>query len=111
MKIKTHQRIVNKSNKIYSKSALKFGLDSKAVLYDNRERQYIRFDGIIKELDLKYNKSLLDVGCGNAELYKYLDSIGYKGTYTGYDINSHLIELAKQRFKDIEVHELDILTK
>ncbi len=51
---------------------------------------------------------MLDVGCGNAELFKYLNHQGFRGDYTGYDINSSLLQQARNRFPGINVFQHDI---
>jgi len=55
--------------------------------------------------------TIVDIGCGNARVLEFIDtdSIGY---YTGYDVNEHLISLAKERYKhftntDFVVADLD----
>lgn len=53
-------------------------------------------------------KSVLDVGCGNAELFKYLNLQGFRGDYTGYDINSSLLQQARHRFPGVHVFQHDI---
>lgn len=45
---------------------------------------------IVGDLTLKYNKGdILDVGCGTCQLYAYLRDNGWKGRYTGIDIQKH----------------------
>lgn len=109
MKINNNQ-IIEKSNSIYNRSAKKYGENSSAVLWDNQQTQYFRFYELIRNLDLNDSKKkILDVGCGNGELYKFLNFIGFKGKYTGYDINEVLLNQARKRFKDINVRLFDII--
>ncbi len=111
-RINNHQKIVKNSNEIYDKSASEYGISSSAVLWDDQQTQYFRFAELIKNLDLNDpDKTILDVGCGNCELYKFLNLIGFRGHYTGYDINKKLIKQARQRFKNIDVHCIDIMTE
>ena len=111
MKIKEHKNILKLSNKKYAARASRYGMTSKAVFWDDQQTQYLRFFELIKNLNLDYpDKTILDVGCGNCELYKFLNFMGFRGEYTGYDINKNLIKQACQRFKNIDVHAVDITT-
>jgi len=106
----TNNQIISKSNKTYNQSAKKYGESCEAVLWGNQQTQYFRFYELIRNIDLHSSrKTILDVGCGNGELYKFLNFIGFRGDYTGYDINKMLLILAKKRFKNINVKLVDIL--
>jgi len=105
-----YENLITSSNEIFNKAAEMHGNSSQAVLWGDQKTQYMRFHELIKYIDLNNNKqSLLDVGCGNGELYKFLNFNGYRGNYTGYDINQKLLALAKSRFPNIDVHCNDIL--
>ena len=78
-------------------------------MWADPQTQYIRFNEIIKYISLDENSSVLDIGCGNGELYKFLNFSGFKGSYTGFDINDSLLNQAKQRYKNIDVQNVDIL--
>lgn len=95
---------------LYNQAIQKYGISSSSVLWNDPQTQYFRFSELIKNIDLyDPNKSLLDIGCGNGELYKYLNFIGFRGTYTGYDINENLLIQARKRFNNINVKCIDIL--
>lgn len=97
---------------IYNKVADKHGISSRAVLLDDPQSQYLRFSELIKSLDFNDSgKTLLDVGCGNGELYKCLNFMGYRGRYIGYDINEKLLDQARRRFSDIDVRCKDIMSE
>lgn len=102
--------IVARSNAIYSAQANTHGEDSRAVLCDRQTRLIHRFVEIVKLIDLDGSKRrILEVGCGHGEFYKFLASVGYRGSYVGTDINPELLALAKKRFKAIDVREVDIV--
>lgn len=106
-----NKNVIAKSNEIYSSQASKHGADARAVLCDRSTRLHQRFAEIVKFIPLDDSKSrLLEVGCGHGELYKYLAAHGYRGRYVGTDINGDLIAVARQRFKAIDVREVDIVT-
>jgi len=105
----SHDQIIKASNQIYDESARR-KTGSSAVMWDDQQKQYLRFAEIIKYLDLENsNKTILDVGCGNGELYKFLNFMGFRGQYLGYDINTPLLKLARSRFPQIKVERKDIL--
>jgi SAM-dependent methyltransferase len=97
---------------IYNKVADKHGTSSRAVLWDDPQTQYLRFSELVKCLDFNDDKKLLlDVGCGNGELYKFLNFQGFRGRYVGYDINEKLLTQARNRFAGIEVKNKDIMSE
>lgn len=102
--------IVARSIALYDATAEEHGISSRAVHWADPQTQYLRFTEIVRNLDLNNpNVTLLDVGCGNGELFKFLNFLGYRGRYTGYDINGKLLAQARARFAGIEVAEVDIL--
>jgi len=101
--------ISGKQIEAYNDAVEKYGISSRAVLLDDPQTQYMRFAELLVSLDLNDNKkTLLDVGCGNAELYKYLNFHGFRGSYTGFDINEKLLSQARTRFSGVNVQNLDI---
>ena len=95
---------------IYNEVADKHGTSSKAVLWDDPQTQYFRFSQLVKSLDLDDpGKTLLDIGCGNGELYKFLNFSGFRGKYAGYDINEKLLAQARARFAGIDVQNRDLM--
>lgn len=105
-----HEAIIKQSVEHYNSAAQKHGISSKAVLWDDPQTQYFRFTEIVKYFDLNCSsKTVLDIGCGNGELYKYLNFVGFRGRYVGYDINEKLLAQARSRFVGIDVHKKDIL--
>jgi len=107
--MKKHSSIIKKSNEIYNNASQEYGDSSSAVLWDDQQSQYIRFKQIINHIGCDEHSSILDVGCGNAELYKFLNFNGFKGSYTGFDINDSLLDQAKKKYKNINCKNVDIL--
>ena len=112
MDLNNHKEIMEKSNKTYNKNAPEYGISSRAVLWDDQQTQYFRFAELIKSLDLySADKTILDVGCGNCEFYKFLNFVGFRGHYTGYDINENLLKHARERFNGIDVRYVDLMAE
>ena len=105
-----NKQVIAKSNEIYSRQASEHGDDSRAVLCDRQTRLVQRFVELAKFLDLEGKKRrILEVGCGHGEFFKFLAANGYRGSYVGTDINPDLLAVARRRFKQIDVREVDIL--
>lgn len=73
------------------------------------EEQELLFSALL--LFYSPNQSILDVGCGRADLFGYLNRLfsGNMIQYKGIDINPNLINLAKDKFPEVSVENLDIL--
>ena len=89
------------------------GLTNDRILdWENRECQEIRFS-ILKDF-IEDNHltdfTLLDVGCGLADLYDYLNRFDIHDNYTGIDILPQMIDLAKQQHPNLRLVAGDIFT-
>jgi len=83
---------------LYEDRLRKFGLDVKTVGWGTVESQYLRFDMLVRGIDLNC-KSILDIGCGLGDLVSYLDANNiHDYSYRGIDISGALITEAKKRF-------------
>ena len=63
--------------------------------WNSRRSQYRRFAIASADLGVQSGDSLLDIGCGNADLFWYLNNVGIDVNYTGLDIVPKMVELAK----------------
>lgn len=98
--------------KRYNELLEKYGYNPKAIGWP-KDRQLIRFK-VQSEIG-DFNKcSILDVGCGFGDLYRFLMKRGLNIKYTGYDINPNLIKIARKVYpnahfevKDIEVDTIN----
>jgi SAM-dependent methyltransferase len=73
------------------------------------EEQELLFSALL--LFYSPSQSILDVGCGRADLYGYLNRVFSDNLiqYKGIDLNPNLINLAKDKFPEVPVESLDIL--
>lgn len=100
------------SNHIYDKAFAEHGNSIKSVLMGNPQRQYLRFAELIKNVDMNDpSKTILDIGSGTGELYKFLNFMGYRGIYLGVDINENLVKVSKERFPKAMFIQHNILEK
>jgi cyclopropane fatty-acyl-phospholipid synthase-like methyltransferase len=63
--------------------------------WNSRRSQYRRFAIASADLGVRSNDSVLDIGCGNADLFWYLHNIGVDVNYKGLDIVPKMVEIAK----------------
>ncbi|BCN93129.1 SAM-dependent methyltransferase [Thiomicrorhabdus immobilis] len=81
-------------------SVERYGYQPQALYWSNREIQEIRFQKLMEMLpaatELKQQAwSLLDVGCGFADLVDYLQKNEYLPDYTGIDISPEMVLAAQ----------------
>lgn len=88
----------------YSKAFKEFGEhDPQSVHWADAKNQRIRFDVLTQILERFNNKipySILDVGCGLADLYKYFLQNNIAVEYTGIDIVTEFITIAQERYPE-----------
>lgn len=97
--------------KRYVDRLTKFGYSPEALGWGGgKEKQFIRFKNLL-EIGCKNEESVLDVGCGFADLYGYLLELDITLDYVGVDINEKLLEVAKEIYPSVKVLCYDILEK
>lgn len=104
----------NQSLNYYNKILKSYGNNFKGMNWSSKKSQYLRFEKLLKISNLK-DKSIHDIGCGNAELLHYLKKkkIIFKN-YLGSDLSSDMIDKCNERFKkknNIKFQTFDILKK
>jgi SAM-dependent methyltransferase len=93
----------------YNKRIEKYGISPESLGWGGgKERQFLRFK-ILLEIGVKQKETLLDVGCGFADLYEFLILSNFEIDYTGVDINEKLINMSKEKNPDLNVFTADIL--
>lgn len=78
----------------------KYGVDERSLGW-SKNKQDIRFEQIFKYVNDK-SISVLDVGCGFGDMYRYLNTCGkfLKVDYCGIDIMDSFIEEAAQKYRE-----------
>ena len=93
----------------YGERLNEFGDDPKTLGWGGGiERQNLRFK-ILSEIGVSGKDSVLDIGCGFADLFGYLSTVGWKGVYLGVDINGDLLEVASKKYEKATLKQIDIL--
>ena len=91
----------------YNERLKKYGYDPRTLGW-LKGRQPVRFK-VLSEIGDLNGCSILDVGCGFGDLYGFLIKRGLNIAYTGIDINSNLIEIARKKYPDACFEIKDIL--
>lgn len=73
--------------------------ESGTLTQQGRDQQLRRFEAL-RALGRFDGRSILDIGCGNGELYRYLRACGERPLYTGLDANAELVAEGRARFRD-----------
>ena len=73
----------------------------------NYEKEVIKINTLIEKYKKSKGNSLLDVGCGTGKHIEYL-----RGKYSifGVDINKEILDIAKEKFKDITFEQADMIS-
>ncbi len=95
MNSEDHKKILS----FYEDSFAKHGNDPRSVHWSGEISQTVRF-GILSDIVPLAGRSVLDVGCGLGDLYKFFISKKISVEYTGVDIVPAFIERARERFPD-----------
>jgi len=105
LKKETSDKILNHYTKLYRK----FGINPASLGWP-KGKQNVRFSAMSKIGDLQ-NSRVLDVGCGFGDLLTYFKLRKIHVDYTGIDINSEFINIAKQKHPDTTFAVRDIETR
>lgn len=95
----------------YETRLQQYGYDPQTLGWGKKGRQEVRFSVLAEEALTMPTCSILDVGCGFADLYDFLSNMGWKGTYTGVDIVPGLLRVARERRPSVDVRLVDITSE
>ena len=91
----------------YTRRVREHGYSRRALGWSNPDSN-LRFKVLSEPILRDRNASVLDVGCGFADLYRFLRNSGWNGRYTGIDIVPALLDMARERDGGIDLHEKDV---
>ena len=81
---------------------------SRAVDWGSGESQDRRFAALLKPLELE-GASILDVGCGQADLLEFLRRNDTNVQYEGIDLTAEMVDTCRLRFPDARFHQGSVL--
>lgn len=90
----------------YNQSFAEFGNDARSVHWSGKVSQDARFEVLINIAPLA-GMSILDVGCGLGDLYKFLITKKIPIDYFGIDIVPNFIARSQERFPDARFELMD----
>lgn len=103
---------LNKIKNFYNEKYNLYGNSIESIGWSNKKDQYLRFEKLISNFNIR-NKTILDVGCGFGDLFKYLNqnNNNLKFKYIGIDISDKIIENAKKKIKkpNVSFYNCDLL--
>jgi SAM-dependent methyltransferase len=71
-------------------------------------RQEVRFGVLAEPVLARPTSSVLDVGCGFADLYAFLHAHGWSGNYCGIDVSPDLLHVARELHPDLDLREAEV---
>lgn len=92
----------------YQKRYYEMGETPKTLGWGCREDQLERFEVMCENYDFN-GKTVMDIGCGFADWYCFLQSKNITCNYIGVDIIPEFIECCKNKFKDAVFINADIM--
>lgn len=92
----------------YESRLRQFGYAPETLGWGKKGRQETRFAVLSAEIIQHPEASVLDVGCGFADLHEFLTQHGWRGRYTGIDIVPSLLDIAKQRHPGVDLRCVDL---
>lgn len=96
----------------YKQAIQKYGLsDVRSLHWNSQKTQYIRFKAFTQQISF-YNSTILDLGCGKADLYEFLlakNEVPYE--YVGIDFVPEFISYAQKKYPSLTFFQGDFFTQ
>ena len=97
---KRFQDFAETSGRYYAEKLKAFGTTPKGVDWNSPESQALRFEQLLKAVEVSRFFSINDYGCGYGAIVSYMLGLGYDFRYSGFDISSRMIEAARGLYGD-----------
>jgi len=88
---------IDKKIRGYKRAYKKYGVNARSLQYTSSKAQEKRFKELISDIDFE-NKSILDVGCGFADIIPFIEAKTGNVYYTGVDIVPEFIKVCKKKY-------------
>lgn len=93
----------------YNEVVERHGATARGVHWNSQQTQYKRFEILLGMIDLTDEVSVVDAGCGFAELYLYMEHRGtLPHSYVGLEVMETMVEAARKRVA-CEIRVCDVL--
>jgi cyclopropane fatty-acyl-phospholipid synthase-like methyltransferase len=106
--------IEKKIIKKYNEGFDKYGSNDRRSIFWTKDKQDMRFNILLDSVYKMSGMTLLDYGCGFADLKSYLIKNFFNIKYSGCDINRNFINVAKNNFPEDDIfliNTIDDITK
>ena len=80
----------------YSEKVAAFGSAPRGADWKSAESQTMRFDQLLRLIQPDGAFTINDYGCGYGALVNYLENLGHRFTYRGFDISENMITEARK---------------
>ena len=95
--------------KYYDEVVKRHGVSAQGVHWNSQSTQYKRFEVLLSMLDLHKSDNIVDVGCGFADLYMYMQANKVPfNSYIGLEVMASMVEEAQKRV-GCEIKVCDVL--
>ena len=103
-----HQSDRDEYIKRYETRLRKFGYSPETLGWGKGGRQNNRFSVLAQPALANSTGSVLDIGCGFADLLEFLVAQGWRGSYTGVDLVPAVVKVAQERHPGHKIFVLDV---
>jgi SAM-dependent methyltransferase len=93
--------------RFFSELVARHGVAPQALNWGSAASQQMRFQ-VLVEAGLEDGDSVLDVGCGQGDLYGWLLAKGWRGCYRGIDITPRMVDISRERFPEVAIQLGDV---
>jgi SAM-dependent methyltransferase len=83
----------------YASKLEEHGTTARGVDWNGEAGQTLRFDQLLRIVDVAGRFSINDLGCGYGALLDYLDARGFEADYTGIDVSAEMTRAGAGRFE------------
>lgn len=92
---------------LYTLAYRRFGYSPQSVLWPTRDLQEKRFRELLA-MGVPRDDSVLDIGCGLADLKPFLEKLGWRGRYCGIDITNDFLDTIRLNHPmwDVRFHDI-----
>ncbi|MGB6019293.1 MAG: class I SAM-dependent methyltransferase [Sulfurimonadaceae bacterium] len=97
------------NHKYYTTTLQRHGNTAEGVHWNSQTTQYKRFEVLLGMIDLSEGDSVVDVGCGFADLYLYMqEKSSVPRSYVGLEIMESMVEEARKKV-ECDIRVCDVL--
>ncbi len=83
----------------YTSKLEEHGTTARGVDWNGEASQTLRFDQLLRIVNVAGRFSINDLGCGYGALLDYLDARGFEVNYTGIDVSAEMARAGARRFE------------